>query len=591
MLKLTAYKKISLSRNILILILTICLIGVGLKITFAHQKISIYKEAVRLFNSGELISAEERYRKARMNPFVIDHNKEIDQRLSVLSPIRESMLHLDMEAKEANKESNLPSLVEIYNEYQSRKQEWQRATNIHQDMFHEMATKTKIEKDLQKYFKSFNSHLHASLQESKNQTNQQETIFGDLSLIPAEYYGGEKQKTAEIHHAFITYFQKNLDEMMNGKSFVATTKEGKRQFQFLKKFSINTDWLQKILKPYLFSEIQKTFTSEQYELFIKQAVAVKTLESYLKEAEVFSYIDRSVDKLYNKASRMVSESQFEEAIHLYEAIDPLEDTSELVASVEQEWDLHEPLRVLQRQSPGTNFQNHVSGRNNWGADSFIAAISADGIMYFGKQNRGEEMLVTSTTIGDTTSVKHIQFYNELSNNGNPVIYFESDSQSRKHYYQAYEVSDSSLIKILDIEADGLTMESDHLLLIDNPVGEGEGELAYFEPTYDGVYAFSSVQVDYVDINVADIQSYTGEKVRFNAYIESAEPGWAWVVLSQEYNSLTNEYDTEYLLLRGQFEFENGRSYTIIGTYNGEETITFSDESSSNVPVVDVIEYE
>ena len=64
---------------------------------------------------------------------------------------------------------------------------------------------------------------------------------------------------------------------------------------------------------------------------------------------------------------------------------------------------------------------------------------------------------------------------------------------------AFEVRSESIVEILDVEADQLTIESNGVLLVDNPVGTGKGELAYYESGYNGYYQFTKIKVDYIEI--------------------------------------------------------------------------------------------
>jgi hypothetical protein len=98
MFKLTVYKKVNWSRNVSLLILIVLLVAVSGKMIMAHEKIQTYKEAVKLYESGKLVAAEEKFRAAKLNVFVTDHNKDIHLILSILTPILEVMEEIDEQA-------------------------------------------------------------------------------------------------------------------------------------------------------------------------------------------------------------------------------------------------------------------------------------------------------------------------------------------------------------------------------------------------------------------------------------------------------------------------------------------------------------
>jgi hypothetical protein len=129
------------------------------------------------------------------------------------------------------------------------------------------------------------------------------------------------------------------------------------------------------------------------------------------------------------------------------------------------------------------------------------------------------------------------------------------------------------------------------LVVDNPVGQGEGELAYFEPDSSGEYQFSRIKVDYVDIQVTDIANYYGEKVRFTAFADTVQNGGALVTLSETYNNSTGLWEKTYLLLKGDSDFTIYENYTVIGTFNSYENITDENGESVRVPVFQVEKVE
>jgi hypothetical protein len=355
--------------------------------------------------------------------------------------------------------------------------------------------------------------------------------------------------------------------------------------------SLDSSWLDRKLNSSLLKIVTVTLDKKDYPAFAEAATAIKKLETNMKGSEVISYIEKSTSSLLTKAEDLTSRHNYEDALDIYESLKPLKDTTAFISSTNLSWDKHEPIRVLERLYTGKEFPTFVNARNKWGADSVVAAVSSDGGLYFGKLIGEEAMVVTEGSIEGAPAVNKLVFQSSLSTSGIPVVYIDAKSSERKHHYLAYAVSGSSLVKILDVEGDQLTFESKQVIVVDNPVGQGEGELAYFEPDVEGNYQFTKIKVDYEDIELKDIANYFGKKIRFTAFADTIQNGGALVTLSETYNNSTQLWEKTYLLLKGDSKFTVYENYTVIGIFNSYENITDENGGSVRVPVFQVEKVE
>ncbi|ETI69649.1 hypothetical protein [Neobacillus vireti] len=593
MFKLTVYKKVNMSRNFFLLILIFLLVLVGGKIIMAHEKIATYKEAMQLYNSGNLRAAEKKFRAAKLNVVVTDHNQDINQKLSILSPIREVIEDLDEKAAGYYKQNDLDKLVDMYNRWQESRKKWVSGTAIQKQMYEEMVAFTKLDQDMLGYFSEIKQTNLAKLQNySPTSSAEEEGVFNSLKLVPAEYYDGDTKKTKEIQTVFQTYYSGKMNKLTAANAPVFDiTAEGERQYGMLTKFSIDSRWLTDTLDSHLVHVLSAALAKKDYPTFAEQANTVKRLSGNMGAAKVFPFIEKSKTDLLANAKKLVSGNKFADAISIYEALRPLENTDQLLANANIAWDKYEPIRVLQRLYPGKEFPNFVNAKNKWGADSVIAAISKDGEIYLGKLKGEEAMVVTEGSIQGSATISKLVFQSNLSQSDYPVIYIEAKSSERKHRYLAYEVRANSMGKILDVEADNLTIEARNVLLADNPTGSGAGQLAYYEPVSDGDYQFTKIKVDYVDISVNDIAQYYGKKVRFTAFSTANQNGGALVTLSETYNYSTNSWEKTYLLLKGQTTLIIYRDYTVIGTFTSYTNITDDYGEQIRVPVFQIEKIE
>ncbi|MEH7094822.1 hypothetical protein [Neobacillus vireti] len=607
MFKFTVYRKVNMSRNFFLIILLVCFIAVGGKMVLANEKITTYEEAMRLFQKGDLVAAEKKFQAARLNVSVSDHNQDIDLKLSILSPIKEVMEDLDEKSSNYYDGNKLQSLVNMYDRWQDSQNKWGLGTAVQKDMYGEMLAITKLDKDMEGYFSNIkNTQLAKLANNTANDSTKEEGIYKSLQLIPVSYYGGDSSKIDEIKSAFLNYYNNKLNKLTEANADVSTiVTEGNRQFGMSSQFSIPTDWLEETLNSHFVKVLTEALENKDYAAFAGQASSVKNLSSKMADAKVFPFIEKSKNGLLNKANNFVAINKYEDAIKIFEALTPLEDTAELIANTNLAWDKYEPIRVLKRKYTDKVFSNFANVRNKWGVDSAVAAISADGGVYYGQLKGEEEMAVidgrldgaTDSSISTSNEVVpdiiKISLQGSMSSSDNPVIFMEAKATERKHRYIAFEVDTqlSSMKKILDEEADNLTVDSKGVLLLDNPVGTGAGELAYYEPDYNGEYRFTEIKVDYVDIQPEDIEQYNGQKVRFSAYVDSLQNDGALVKLSETYNYNTSQYERTYLLLKGQSEFVTYYNYTVIGTFNSYQTITDEDGQSVRVPVVQVEKVE
>jgi hypothetical protein len=372
---------------------------------------------------------------------------------------------------------------------------------------------------------------------------------------------------------------------------VDITVEGERQFGMLAKFSIDSRWLMDTLDSHLVQVLSGALAKKDYSTFAEQANTVKRLSASMGSAKVFPFIEKSKTDLLANAKKLVASNKFADAISIYEALRPLENTDQLLTNANITWDKYEPIRVLQRLYPGKEFPHFVNAKNKWGADSVIAAISKDGGIYLGKLKGEEAMVVNEGSLQGSPTISKLTFQSNLGQSDYPVIYIEAKSSERKHRYLAYEVRANSMGKILDIEADNLTIEAKNVLLADNPTGSGAGQLAYYEPGSDGDYQFTKIKVDFVDISVQDIAQYYGKKVRFTAYTTVNQNGGALVTLSETYNYSTERWDKTYLLLKGQSTLMIYRDYTVIGMFTSYTNITDEYGEQIRVPVFQIEKIE
>ncbi|MEH7250771.1 hypothetical protein V7111_01385 [Neobacillus niacini] len=584
MFKLTVYKKVNLSRNLRLFIFIICLLAVGGKIVFAHEKIDDYREAMKLFESGELIAAEKQFQLARKNPFVTDHNQEMDQILSILTPIKEEMEEIDEQGQDYFEENQLAELVQTYERWQENAIKWLAGTAIQQDMYGEMLVKTKLEKDFHDYFSKSKTSLAASLKDPADE----ESVYQDFMLIPADYYGGDSAKVNEVEALFIQYYSLKMQPLFSNENTSSIVEEGSRQLKMLSTFSMDTEWLKNSLDSNLLRVLTKAMNKEDYAAFAEQATSVKKLPSLMAESKVIAFIETSQNNLLTKAKNLRDKNKFEEALSIYQGLMPLEDTSMQIADAEWEWDKFEPIRVLKRQYPGKEFPQTINGRNIFGAESVVAAISNEGILYIGKLKGQEPMAISETKLVNAPVIEKLVFQNDLSEN--PVILIEAKSQQRAHRYLAFEIRNNFIENILDIEANNLAIEAPGQLLLDNPVGKGEAEFAYYERGIDGVYRFSKIKVDYIDISVKEILNYQGMKVRFNGYVQRLNTNQV-VLLSEKYNYDTNQYERSYLVVRGATVPGTDTFRSLIGTFTTYETMFDEYGQSIEVPVFTVEKVE
>lgn len=591
MFKLTSYKKIMLSRNILLIVLVCCFIAVGGKVILAHEKLNTYNTAIALFNKGELIAAEKQFRLAQLNVVVSDHNQDISEKLALLSPVKERIEEVDDDAMSASKEQDLETLIIHYNDFSEYKSKIIKGDNIQSEMLIEMLEHTRIEGDFITYFEAQKTLLFAELQEKLN-TEEEKENFLALQSIPFAFFETEEKKKEIIHSTYYTYFASRADSAFQKSTFSESITEAKRQLKQLDKFSMDGTWLQKKFDSYLVQRLKDSVESNSYSQFAKEAKEVQSLKSQLNEnSESIAYIDKALASIIGEAETLVANDEFDKAIKLFESLATLKDMKTSIEDAKAAWDLHQPIRVLKRMFPEVEFVNHINGRNNWGADSYIVAVSSKNNIYFGWLNHGEEMMVSTGEFFEDPQ-SDLNFASRLSIDGNPVIYFESNSSIRNKRYVAYDVSHSGIDKILDIEADGFTIESPTTLLVDNATGYGEGELSYYEKDdYYGSFEFSSIKVDYTDIMVGEIEQYKGVKVRFSTSLAYSDYESPLVELNSSYNHETFMVEYDYLLLDlGDEYLSNGSFYTFIGTFNHYTEIMI-DDTIVKVPVFMVESFE
>jgi hypothetical protein len=314
-----------MSRNFFLLILVVLLVLVSAKIIMAHEKIAAYNEAVKLFESGELVAAEEKFRAAKLNLSVSDHNTDINFMLSILSPIREIIEDIDEKAADYQEENDLDQLVEVYERWQDYQKKWVSVTSVQKDMYAEMVELTKLVKDMNGYFSAIkNSNLEKLANQTAASISEEEEIFTILSKIPAEYYGkGQSAKTKSVETSFQNYYEAKINKLIANGSVPSIVDEGNRQFSALRLLSLDSAWLEHTLDSNLLTIVTAAFKKKDYPAFVESANTIKKLDGNMKDAEVFTYIEKSTTNALTKAENLIAVDNYKDAISIYEAIRPL----------------------------------------------------------------------------------------------------------------------------------------------------------------------------------------------------------------------------------------------------------------------------
>ncbi|MBQ4899790.1 hypothetical protein KB559_13145 [Paenibacillus sp. Marseille-P2973] len=566
-------------QSLLLASCAVMLILIGLKGYGISQKMAWFDEAERLYAEKDLIQAETWYLKARNNTSIDYREDIISARLKELAPItdmKRQLAELSSQGAKATSKGDFDKLMDVYAKLSLLRNTYYTGNGPYSENYREISKSNNVSEKFVSYFAQFKDRFYADMDHNLDTGDySNESFKWNLLRIPFNFYGDSSKQISELSAKFKTYDARRIKATASKGLYDTLFAEAKDMLDAYKSHQFEAPWITSTTKELIGSLLEYDLKEENYAAFAKHA---KQYKEFANQADPGSslteYAEGQIARLMKKAKKMAAQGEYQEAINLYNALSGYQDTGEAVDQVKLAWMAAEPSQLLPIRSEGDSYQHVSGGTDAYGSKIYVTAADETNRIYFGRMNAQEQVQVLSNTdITSNATIRQLSIERKLSNKETPVLLVEADSASRNALYALFEVQDDRIELILWVEADNLTINPDGSLLVENPAGSGEGQIAIYERS-GSYYEFTGVKTVIPEIAPEDIAQYPQKKVRFTCTISA--PG--------EFETTAWAGDN-YIVLTGDFQFSEGPA-VITGTFVEYKDIMIN-EDLLNVPVVQV----
>ncbi len=554
-----SYKQLKLIRFIIFIVTLFLLLLTVVKLYYSYDKVTTYQSAMEHLEANRLVLAESDFTSAEQNIFLEYHEEEISKELVSLGYISEIKNVLETLLEEIDQSKNVSSMVKNHTHYLSI---LEKSSPTELQIVKELLAQYKVEEALSDEFEmSIEDSIKDLRDFDKDNKFKSNSSAVDLLLIPSVYYGGDIAKIKLIQEELHTYHQAHFTQLRNSDTSIREGMELATELvTFYKKYNLEAAWIIEETNAYAIHVMKKLEVAKDRKNFFLDA---KLAEQYTQllgaNSELSLYINESVNSLLNEALQLIASKKYSDAISVYEEFNPYLDFSKEIQNTQITWYTNEPKALLSKQFPEIKFDIVKGDKDLWGGKVYVYGLANKQMKFIRLLSNNT---IQSATIEDANGLlknSKISVVNTYSPKGNPIVMVDAASNSRKHRYMAFEMRDTKFQKIFDIEGDAIVQETIGTLVVDNGIGEGAGQKAYYKLN-SGVYAYAGIKPDYIVISMKDLPKHKNVKVRFECTILTADGTTGVVALNDA-----------YILLTGKPGFSEGK-VTVTGKYTRSEFI-------------------
>lgn len=492
-----SYQKSSSVRNIVAILFILALLFVAYKITMSIEKVKLYNMAKAHYQQNNLVLAEDFFSQAEAIQ-VISYNDEFAPSLAELSPLRENVQFLAVQADEAYAKGDLALLLKTYHSYQDTLKKHQTGNSAQASFFKALSNRYEIEKKLSTYFLNEKQRFLDQMKNNLTSRNfENEPFIHGLTAIPDQFFGGGKKKKQEVVSLLQKYEQAKWNYIEKNSNFTEAIRLAHKSLLQYQQESVTADWLSDLVEDYGINNLQRDLKSNDITTFIEHAKQFEKLKNDLPtNSKVFTLIDQNISDLFQEAERYAGGGQYERAIELYKKLDVYKDTDTVIAHTEDVWEKNAPLRILQKKFPEKEFRVVSSGSNQWGSLVYVAAVSSQNELYYAAKMPDNTTLLLENKLDSDLPAIGIVLSDSVTDQKVPIIIIQTSSNQRKSTYYGFEIANTELKKRFQIEADMFSVEQPGLFVIENPVGDGQNEVAYFKLGEDNL-VYDSAKEEFI----------------------------------------------------------------------------------------------
>ncbi|WP_339268283.1 hypothetical protein NYE54_30270 [Paenibacillus sp. FSL K6-1330] len=550
-------------RNLYLFLCIVLLLLIGYKGIHIYQKIESMAQAELLYAQKKLVQAEEWYQKARNNRSLLYKEKLLASRLQELEPItsmKQSLSSLDHRLSRVGEAGDFSGFMNVYAELLDTEQKLAGQQGVYASYYDEIAAFYGIPDDVNRIFLQFIGLFNRRADELLEELQYDDNSFKwNLLRIPDTFYGGEKQKNEKLLRLFQRYDEMVLTRLAGAGQYTDLLNWSHAMSSEYASRSLPAAWLNGKTDELVYTMLQKDVQRERPSDFVSHAMGYRDYldRSGLKNATIMEYIQNQIKRWIATADGMVQSQNYEEAVALYEALSEYQDMNGKLQAAKLAWTIHDPIRLFQTAGLKGSFSYVSGGGNRFGGLAYAIGVDKGNIIYLAVLKNDETVqLFQNRDYPSDIAIQQVSVEESLSTAMNPVILVEGDAGTGLILYSGYEARDANLTPLFQFTAKDYQVQPDKSILVTNLEGVSPDEIAIFERQGDQ-YGFTGYQVQYTDIDIANIERYPTEKVRFSVHIP--EGGYGEVLAER------NGY---HVILKGDLDLPAGTAI-LIGTFSGE----------------------
>ncbi|GGF84042.1 hypothetical protein GCM10010912_31550 [Paenibacillus albidus] len=573
-------------RNFMI-ILCITMIGLlGQKAVRIADKIQAVQEGDRLYAAGDLIAAEEQYRQAAGNSSLLYMEDRLAQRLDELGPItkiRNALNTLVLTARAQSATKDFTGLLQTYESLISLKAVYMKTGGSYEAHFRQLSADSGLSDDLTVYFQKFKKQFLAELAESKAGGGSGEDSFKwNLLLIPDAFYGETELKQELLAASFQGHDTVRLKAVAASGSFSPLLDNALSMMNAYRSHDYEAPWILKQTEASTKSILNKDLDADNLSAFVQHGISYRAFarSAGLSSSRVLTQIDKSLAQLLKTAGRKSRAGQHAEAIALYEALAPLQDTSAELAATRLAWNIAEPVRLLPGGELPGKYTHITAGTGRYGAQVYVAGTDSSGRLYYAAlKDDGSVVTLNGDVLPGYARLRRLVFDDSLAlgnNTGVPVVMAEADSEDEQTLYTAYEMKPEGMTLLLSFTADSYELQADGSLLVQGAqLADGTfAPEAIYRHTVS-MYEFSELvqevqeEQEYPLITASELEQRPDEKVSLQGELYVDNNGTTVLSSDGRYIALQGEIGvTGNSVVSGQFQ----HNYKTVGTDIGEQLV-------------------
>lgn len=563
---------------ILCILMAVMLVHKGQRMA---DKTHAVEEGGRRYAAGDLIGAEEWYRKAGSNNAFLYKEGEIADRLGKLAPITAIRTGLDTLAGNARaqaKSGDFDGFMGSYGDLIKLKAEYMKPGGSYEAYYRKLSAASGLSGEWTGFFQQFKKQFLEGLARSgAGDREQSDRLKWSLLRIPEAYYGSAAAKKAQLDEAFRSHDTRVLKALAGAGSFPPLLDSVLSMQAAYRSHDYAAPWLKEQAESSVRTILGKDLESGNISAFAGHAAAYRKFaaDSGFSASKVLKYIEAQHNKLAKNAARKAKNGQYSEAIGLYKALAALKDPTGDIAAVTMAWNLAQPVRLLPGGEEQGRYTHILSGSNKYGAKVYVAATLSDGTLFYARMKPDNTVSsLSGDAIPGFDTLRRLAFDDRLgAASGAPVAVAETDSRdgSGRAIFTAYAFRPEGITRLFTFSGDSYDLQPDGSILVHNTDMGGSAPLqtAIFRKS-GGSYQFAEIVQKYPLIPASDLEQHLFQNISIqgDVYFENTGSTVAYAdgryILLQGFQTP----ETGLFMLSGQFQ----NSYGKVQTEFGEEQV-------------------